>query len=306
MISMPLHYPGHNFCGPFTSDLDAEPKSAIYECCRTHDIQYGNSEITTKEADADLIDCLRETQSTSGTVISAIIQGKELIDTLTNYATDSMLRRGAKRQIEDEKQEAANKKAKASYDDDLDIVVDSRGIRHRDGRPYPGSHSEITAGAMEHDGGEPQVGPADTAVGPVTMGNLQPSRADTAGIRTLSFSRTFQHYLHNGDNMFGTFDYTPMPGADNTDLGQLTIHHSCMHIPYAYLNGPMTRAEIETHLMPATAWRVASSGFKVTNVTPLIDQKTQVGGAIETSFLFDSRPQLLTYIDSKQGLFQQS
>ena len=77
-------------------------------------------------------------------------------------------------------------------------------------------------------------------------------------------------------------------------------------IPYGYLNGSMTRVEMETHLTPASSWRITSCGFKVTNVLPVIDQKTQVGGAVYTGFLFDSRPQLLTYVDSKQGLFQQS
>ena len=195
---------------------------------------------------------------------------------------------------------------------------------------------------MEQDGGEPQIGPGDTAVGAVALGNLQPSHADTAGIRTLSFSRTFQHYLQNTENAFGVWHYTPMTGATDGDLAMLSIHytpmtgatdgdlamlsihytpmtgatdgdlamlsihHTCVEIPYGYLNGSMTRAEIETHLTPSTSWRVTSAGFKVTNVLPLIDQKTQVGGNIHTSFLFDSRPQLLTYVDSKQGLFQQS
>ena len=311
---MPLHYPGHNFCGPFTTDLNAEPQSAIDECCRIHDIQYGNSAITTREADADLVDCLRNTESTSGAVISAIIQGKELLDTVTNYASDGMLRKAAKRKQEQEKQAASLKKAKANteHDDDLDLTVSSRGLFHKDGTAYDGS---VINGdtlqfdsnkAMEQDGGEPQIGPGDTAVGAVTLGNLQPSHADTAGIRTLNFSRTFQHYLQNTENAFGVWHYTPMTGATDGDLAMLSIHHTCVEIPYGYLNGSMTRAEIETHLTPSTSWRVTSAGFKVTNVLPLIDQKTQVGGNVHTSFLFDSRPQLLTYVDSKQGLFQQS
>ena len=310
---MPLHYPGHNYCGPFTTDLNAEPLSSIDECCRVHDIQYGNPSITTRAADAELVDCLRNTESTSGTVISAIIQGKEFIDTLTNYASDGMLRREAKRKAEDEQQAAAVKKAKANAapDDDLDLTVDSRGLFHKDGSAYAGStilgeNLSFDSARMEQDGGEPQVGPGDTAVGAVTLGNLQPSHADTAGIRTLSFSRTFQHYVTNSENAFGVWDYVPMTGTYDGDLAKLTIHHTCFEIPYGYLNGSMTRAEMETFLTPSASWRISSAGFKVTNVLPLIDQKTQVGGSVHTSFLFDSRPQLLTYVDSKQGLFQQS
>ncbi|KAI0231277.1 hypothetical protein LSAT2_018358, partial [Lamellibrachia satsuma] len=308
---MPLHYPGHNFCGPFTNDLNAEPQSAIDECCRIHDIQYGNSAISTQRADADLIDCLRNTESTSGTVINAIIQAKEIVDTVTNYASDGMLRRGAKRQQEQDKQAAAAKKAKANSDpaDDLDVVVDKQGVFHKDGTAYPsgsydGDKVQIGAAAsMDQDGGEPQVGPGDTAAGAITLGNIQPSHADTAGIRTLNFSRTFQHYIQNSDNPFGVWHYEPMPGDNDSDLAQITLHHNCVEILYAYLNASMTRVEMETHLAPSTSWRIKSAGFKVTNVLPLIDQQTQVGGSVHTSFLFDSRLQLLTYVDSKQGLF---
>jgi len=64
---------------------------------------------------------------------------------------------------------------------------------------------------MDHDGGgEPQVGPADTAVGSIIHENLQPSHADTSGIRTYSFSRTFQHYIQNKEDPTGNFHYTPM------------------------------------------------------------------------------------------------
>ena len=317
---MPLHFPGHNYCGPFTVDLNAEPVSDIDACCRTHDIQYGDASITTRAADAELVDCLRNTESTSGSVISAIIQGKELVDTLTNYASDGMLRRAAKRQAEEEQQAAATKKAKANSDaanvvgkddpTDLDIRINSRGVFHKDGTPYPGRSVQgenVSFGGcaitMQHDGVEPQVGPGDTSVGAVTLGNLQPSHADTAGIRTLSFSRTFQHYITNSQNAFGTWDYEPMP--DNVTLAKITMHHTCFEVPYMFLNGSMTRVEMETHLMPASSWRIASAGFKITNVAPLLDQKTQVGGSVHSTFLFDSRPQLLTYVDSKQGLFQQ-
>ena len=246
-------------------------------------------------------------------MISAIIQGKELLDTVTNYGSDGMLRRSTKRKHEEEKQAAAEKKAKANteYDGDLDLTVDSRGLFHKDGRAYDssviqGEQLGFESAKMETDGGEPQIGPGDTAVGAVTLGNLQPSHADTAGIRTLSFSRTFQHYLTNTEHAFGEWDYDPMAGSNDADLAKITMHHTCFEIPYGFLNGSMTRVEMETHLTPATSWRVTSCGFKVTNVLPLLDQKTQVGGTVHTGFLFDSRPQLLTYVDSKQGLFQQS
>ena len=115
-------------------------------------------------------------------------------------------------------------------------------------------------------------------MGAITLGNLQPSHADTAGIRTLSFSRTFQHYLSNTENAFGTWDYDPMTGSNDADLAKITMHHTCFEVPYGFLNGSMTRVEMETHLTPSSSWRVTSYGFKVTNVLPVIDQKTQVGG----------------------------
>ena len=109
---MPLHYVQHNYCGPFTTDFSAETVNDLDECCRTHDLHYGNPYIHTRDADSQLVDCLQETGTTSGSLIGGIIQIKQAIDAATNYASDVMLRPGYKRRHELEQQNAANKRSK--------------------------------------------------------------------------------------------------------------------------------------------------------------------------------------------------
>ena len=71
-----------------------------------HDLAYGEDDISTLASDQQLINCLGSTDSALGTAISGIIKVKQTFDSLTSYASDSMLRVGDKRKAE-EKQERA-------------------------------------------------------------------------------------------------------------------------------------------------------------------------------------------------------
>ena len=108
--------------------------------------------------------------------------------------------------------------------------------------------------------GEPAVGPAMVGSGLISPGDTKATHGDTAGIRTLHFNRTFMHYINNSAKPFATYDYDPVEGA----LGEITMKHASLTIPYQYLNSAMTAAEIETHLMPATCvFRVRVSNAQI-------------------------------------------
>ena len=155
---MPLHYVQHNYCGPFPTDFSAEAVNELDECCRTHDLRYDNPYIHTRSADSELVDCLQQTGTLSGSLIGGIIQVKQAIDVATNYASDVMLRPGNKRRHELKQQDAANKRSK---DDE----------NRRGGGNIDNNNNDNQQDNIEMDqGGEPAVGPSDIIGGTVSGG----------------------------------------------------------------------------------------------------------------------------------------
>ena len=88
-----------------------------------------------------------------------------------------------------------------------------------------------------------------------------------------------------------------------TNRTELTMKHNCLEIPYQYLNCSMTKAEMETHLLPCTSWRVVSAGFKVTNMIPIIDAIQGGGDAAQMVYQISTRPYLVAYTDTKYNYF---
>ena len=288
---MPLHYVQHNYCGPFTTDYSAETVSDLDECCRTHDLHYANPYINTRDADSELIHCLQQTGSTSGALIGGIIQVKQAIDLATNYASDVMLRPGQKRRHELEQQRAADKRAKADEE------------QQEGGGDIDNNNNDNQDNMADDAMGEPAVGPSDVVAGTISGGgggDITAAGGDTSGIRTVNFSRTFVHYITNTDQTWPTFDYDPM---EVVGPSKLTMKHNCVEIPYMYLNCSMTKAELETHIVPATSWRVVSAGFKVTNMIPIIDAIQGAADAAQMVYQISTRPYLIAYTDTKYNYF---
>ena len=144
--------------------------------------------------------------------------------------------------------------------------------------------------------GEPAVGPSDVIAGTISGGDITASGGDTSGIRTVNFTRTFVHYITNNDATWPTYDYDPHAV---TGPSKLTMKHNCVEIPCQYLNCSMTIAELETHIVPSTAWRVVSSGFKVTNMIPIIDAVQGGADAAQMVYQISTRPYLIAYTDTK-------
>ena len=279
---MPLHYIQHNYCGPFTTDYSAETVNDLDECCRTHDLHYENPYIHTRDADRQLVDCLQETGTTSGSLIGVIVQIKQAIDAATNYASDVMLRH------EIEQQNAANKRAKADEQQEGGGNIDNN------------NNDNNQENMADADMGEPAVGPSDVVAGTVSGGDITATGGDTAGIRTIHFTRTFIHYVTNNNATWSQFDYDPV---DVIGPGKLTMKHNCVEIPYQYLNCSMTKAELETHIIPATSWRVVSAGFKVTNMIPVVDAIQGNADAAHMVYQISTRPYLVAYTDTKYNYF---
>ena len=65
----------------------------------------------------------------------------------------------------------------------------------------------------------------------------------------------------------------------------------------------MTKAELQTHIIPSTAWRVVSAGFKVTNMIPIVDAVQGGADAAQMVFQISTRPFLVAYTDTKYNYF---
>ena len=180
---MPLHYVQHNYCGPFTTDFSAEAVNELDECCRTHDLRYDNPYIHTRNADSELVDCLQQTGTLSGSLIGGIIQIKQAIDVATNYASDVMLRPGNKRRHELKQQDAANKRSK---DDE----------NRRGGGNIDNNNNDNNQQDIEMDAGEPAVGPSDIIGGTVSGGGHN-SNWRRYSRDTNSTLHTYIRTLHN-------------------------------------------------------------------------------------------------------------
>ena len=88
-VSMPLHVPGYRYLGPGTSDLSAKPVNRLDAIAREHDLNYGNPNVATADADQVFIDKARK-EGLLGNFAAAVISGKRTLDTVVN--TDALFR----------------------------------------------------------------------------------------------------------------------------------------------------------------------------------------------------------------------
>lgn len=140
--------------------------------------------------------------------------------------------------------------------------------------------------------------------GTISGGDITAKHGDTAEIRTIHFTRTFIHYITNSNATWSEYDYEP--GTDDSKLSKITLKHNCLSIPYMFLNSSMTMAEIESHIVPSTSWRVVSAGFKVTNMIPILDTMITGADAAQMAFQISTRRFLIGYIDTKYNYFSHS
>ena len=159
-----MHFPGTNYCGPFTSDFNVEPLNEVDACCRTHDLDY-DTDISTIDADYKFLHCLHNIDTPSSLVVGTIFKGKVLLDSITNTYSDRMLRSG-KRLREASESEGVKKYLKTDSSDCGD--------------------SEM---------GDPHVGPSPGGTAMVEGGDQPVKIGDSNPIVHKSFSRSFIHYI---------------------------------------------------------------------------------------------------------------
>ena len=88
------HIPGKEYCGPPTNLSKAgEPSDSVDNCSRQHDKHYATTGVIT-EAERELIDCVGPEHK-----IGRLFAGQQILDEATNNASDSIFRRGVKRQL---------------------------------------------------------------------------------------------------------------------------------------------------------------------------------------------------------------
>lgn len=301
------HIGDSNYCGPFTDlNKDREVRNKIDQCCKTHDEEY-SSEISTRKADDNLIDCLPDYHPIRG-----VFRLKKTIDELTDYKSNEIFRpdmpkdggKGNKKaqQAWRVNQYYQNKKQKTSH-----AVNDGAGT----------SHDDNSAGALleamrdEHDpeGGEDNMDIAATAGGGgggQTGGgdgeNIKPDRPMGApahrGVRT--YQRSFTSYVTNGVGDQSWLQYN----GDGQNPPYVEWNDGWSFIPWGLYPSAITPDQWVNLQTTSARFRVLECSVCVDSVIPFQEVLTGGGTVREAVTSFSNRPSILVYKDNGNFLPQ--
>lgn len=297
------HIGDSNYCGPFTDlSKEREVRNEIDECCRRHDIEYG-SNIETKKADQNLIDCLPDYHPIRG-----IFKVKQTIDSLTDYKSDELFRQHMppKRNAQQAfriNQYYANKKKKAEQP-----VNDGAGPSH-EGENEAGALLEAMADHNEPEE-EPMLQDANGGGGGGGGGlggggdgqNIAPDKPlgipSHKSVRT--YQRSYTSYVVNG---VADQAWANTPGTEST-APYVTWCDGWSIIPWGMY--PMCITPNEWYAMGVNCKRFRVLGCKVSVDSVIPFQEALVGGGTTRQAItsFSNRPSILVYKDNGDFLPQ--
>jgi hypothetical protein len=123
------------------------------------------------------------------------------------------------------------------------------------------------------------------------------------GYGIMTQSRTFIHYVevlrdnglpaikctHVGDvgNPFNAYEYESAMG----------------YIPYSNICASMNLNRFQTFMIQALRFRPLEFGYMISDVVPLSDELTNLGGAVVQNTTFNERPFMIHYVDKHNRLF---
>lgn len=272
------HFPGYRYCGPGT-DVEAQdraggPLNPTDSCCRQHDVELSaESPYNQEQADRRFITCASK-EGFWGKSFAAAIRAKNIfggIPILDQYAP-------GKKQPKINELFKSKKKARLGPGPDDETQPGTSGERLPDMQRMETNQEDGTGQGAD---GLQTSGAAATG-GSGGGGQLPPMnpRPVHGGTFTIHFSRTFRHYIKTGEPAY--------KDVFNQQWSDVPYQHMCMSIK------PRDWQMIN---VMAKRWRVLSCGFNMTNIIPLINQTTSVGGATKVDIAFNLMPYLETYID---------
>ncbi|CAI9722213.1 capsid [Octopus vulgaris] len=277
----------YKYCGPFNKLNLGEPIDELDEACLEHDKEYYQDK---NLADDIFLKKLDKIPGINSAIAKTAINTKRFIDKYTNDISDKFLMPPVndqkKRKIEDTENE------QQEYCDMSSPI--------RCGQP-----SFIDTGFVADD----TIGPSPDDVGYTSSGqgttiasDRPPRIGDKNPIERKTFSRTLFHYLDAFDQPLDKCKFQFNKNSHKwTDM---KFEHRCVEIPYADLRASATKAELQASLYTCTKWRVRKCGFRVSNVVPITDDLSSLQGTTTTNTTFNTRPWIMTYVDTNAAFFR--
>ena len=306
------HVPGYNYCGPFTdiSDETVEPIDDIDECCRQHDLNYNDPDVTTAEADQDLIDCLPSTSIGLG--IKGVFKAKQAVDSLTNHGTDSWFRRGIaqKRKIDQYYRDAKRARTETSArteggfkrrsgpidttdvaEGDTPIIMSDQGgdVDVENNGP-PAKRSKRSANNSNGGGGISGAGD--------DSGEIERPLGQASRRHTTTYRKSFIVYIQNGLTDNANYGWKQTTPAQNRDHRELFIewNEGWQIVPWGIYANAISRHEWNMLNLSSRRWRPVEFGVTIEGIIPF-QNVLQSSGTREAVASFSNRPNMHIFVD---------
>lgn len=314
------HLPGYNFCGPFTDiTQEDEPVDEIDSCCRQHDLDYSNADISTEQADRDLVRCLPTGPISTG--IKTVFAVKSAIDKATNYGSDNWFRAGIA-QKRKQQQYYRNKAKQARLEAERTC---SRNREYKRKQPVCSDEPEEgdTPITMSTENGDVDIGepPAKRTkrsaeggqgsggggVGgsPDNCGEIDRPFGQSARRLTRYYKKSFISYITNGLSSNNTnFGWTQQnPSGDQRGM-RIDWNEGWQIIPWGIYKACLSRHEFNMLNMQSRRWRPIKFDVEIEGIIPF-QNVLQSSGTKECVASFSNRPNLHIYVDDGHILPQQ-
>lgn len=298
------HLPGYNYCGPFTNlRSNKTPTNKIDECCKRHDYDYSNGDITTKEADENFIDCIQKAGGHK--LIENIFAAKGAIDRRTGYASDRLFRGGVQstmgggqKRIRTQKDIARLRKIGRYYKQDQTHRQDEEIDEEENDMP----EQEQGDGMDATDGGAGTFGAGGTGGSSNGGGghapDAEPERPIGQASRkfTLTFKKSFSSYCNNGINGHtDTMAWSQHVGAMAKET-YVRWNEGWQIIPWGIARAAISRHEWDMLMLRARRFRFKSHSVEIEGLIPF-QHILNSSGVSTSTVAFTNKPNVHVYVD---------
>lgn len=301
------HLPGYNYCGPFTNLRSRnKPVNAIDECCKKHDENYSNSDVTTRKADDELLGCIDKAGGHK--LISGIFNAKRVFDEATGYASDKIFRAG------DSKHMGSNDGESCSSGSRKRGIAEKRRIdqyyRQKKVRQAPAEEpSEETENAEMQGEQEPvdtMSAGADGGGGGGGGGNAVAENEIPWGLRPkrwfAKYKKSYQIYITNGmsETNYG-WAQRQVPAFQPWNGSGISWCEGWQIIPWGGYRAAMSCMEWNLLNLSARRWKPVECSVMLDDIIPF-QETVNSAGVNFTNVTFTNKPNLHVYCDDSHQL----
>lgn len=295
------HLPGYEYCGPFTNlEKRAKPSNKVDECCKQHDEDYSNANVSTEKADKDLIDCVKNAGGHKP--IEYVFSAKEWLDKQTNYASDKIFRANmpATRSGK-QKQIAQHRSINAWYKNKKRSKNDSRPEEWEDCDDDECLQGANNQGMDEVDGGgetDGASGGGTTGIVPTIPYGLRPAKYQK--LVKMSYVVYIDAGLANTNSNYGWEQTAAAANAPYKLNTRVIWNEGWQIIPWGILSASMARHEWNILNLTARRWKVDEFGVDIDDIQVFYEQVTQSGNV--STVAYTQNTPIHVYVDDEHIL----